>query len=177
MAKAELVKLISGFVLGCLAGTVLSSQPTPADGDTGRPNRVTVSASNKLVIDRLANSLFRCPDRLWPGWKTASLGILLVDVPKESAVIVRGVTPSLDDEKRVTVAPVSCDSLPSHLKQKRLGHAFILWVFMERILAVHYASSNEAEIDRVIGLVLHEAFHLSGQSWRGDFGFARGPHF
>ena len=170
-----LVKLVSGFVLGCVVGTVLCSQPTPAD--TSRPNRVTVSVSNKLVIDRLASSLFRCPDRFWPGWKPASLGILLVDVPKENAVIVRGVTSSLDNEKRVTVAPVSYDSLPSHLKQKRVGHAVIPWVFNERMLAVHYASSNEAEIDRVIGLVLHEAFHLSGQSWRVDFGFARGLHF
>jgi len=177
----RLVRLtIASLVFACASSAVLCAEPAARLDGRQAKNEAWLSEANKLVIDRLANSIFSCPEKIWPGWQTKGLRILIVDIPQKNAILLSAAEPSSSESQTpFSVAPVSYDSLSPHLKKTGLGYAYISWPLIGRILAVHHSVSNESGIGQVVELVLHEAFHLTGQSRFGfsALTFTRGPHF
>ena len=139
---------------------------TPPSALVAMPLSVAfASEANQTIAARLTRA-FACSEKLWPGWPVATLQLLLVDVAKKNAVLLRGAGASPNLEA------VPYETVPEQFKQPKLGFAFTRWpgVAQGQIVALFHSAADETAIVRAVHLALHEGFHLTGQRQ-----FARGP--
>ena len=135
-----------------------------ADSAANRTSTTAISPANEKTVARLT-TVFGCSDRVWPGWQVSSLNLLLVDVARENAILLRGeIATASGGRANPTVTTIPYESVPAYLKGRGLGAAAVPnWPNLGRILAVFHSAANETEIARVVEMALHEGFHLTGQ--------------
>ena len=140
---------------------VVSSSSTAADSSPSSAR--TVSPSNEKIAARLTQAL-GCAGRIWPGWRAEKLHVLVIDVSAKNAILLTGAASNSHSGRiKHEVTSVPYQVVPNQFDQSGPGFAFTSWPNLGRILAVHHSASNEAELDRVIEITVHEGFHLTGQ--------------
>lgn len=135
----------------------------PADSAVRLTGIAGISSANDVAVARLTR-VFSCIVRVWPNWPVNSLHVLLVDVPRQNAVLLHGATaPPQAEGAKPNVTTILYEAVPAQLKDLKPGFTIIRWPDLGQILAVFHSAATDAEIDRVVEIALHEGFHLSGQ--------------
>src|SRR2546423_1806956 len=104
-------------LVGLAIGISVALAPASAD------ETWSASPANTKAMVRFARVML-CPDKIWPGWAVDALNILLIDFPKQDAVLFRGpraVTGHGGNKASRTRFPY--ERLPSQLTQPGPGFA------------------------------------------------------
>ena len=169
------------FVLAITAGIALDALSARADSGP-RPGVVgsgkAISKANELILSRLRN-VYRCANRIWPGWAADNFHVLVGDKHDDSAVLVSGKgAPGEKSAVPPYVSAVPFDMAKIIVTRERPVYTPIQWNGLGRILAVFHAAISEVEIDKAVEVIVHEGFHFSGQQqFARTSNFPRGVHY
>ena len=144
-------------LVGLAIGTSMALAPAAAE------ETWSASPANTKVLTRFARVML-CPEKVWPGWAADALNIVLVDFPAQEAVLFTGPrAPTAPGDNTASRRKIPYEAVPAHLKQP--GPGFAMWRTEKfgEMIAVYHSAVSDGDIDQVVRIALHEAFHYPGQ--------------
>jgi hypothetical protein len=167
---------LAGWAI-CVCAEVGAAPPS-AGTSPAAPSTTVVSKANNEVAARLAK-VFGCAEKLWPRWPVDTLSVLLIDVPAENAILLRGAhlaSGARGDKPNVT--PMPYERIAAQLKQRgQLGYAFLQMPSVGKVVAIFHSAASDHDLDRIVEMAMHEGFHYTGQAGFGRWSKSRGAYY